>query len=238
MVRLLLLFLSVTALSYGQAPKIIPVDSLGYPIKVDTSLWMSEYCQEILRSWRLNYKRPELFTEVKGIECFKDNPKLESVFTCAFNQLQSCDGEFRTFLMVNKLFTSRDSVDLQKTFPGMNIPATNSQHIWSIRATVLFSKNMDASVNGKNASFDWKQYVTYYPDALAKEKFNADTAITYNFDLGPKEIYKNKYRHVRMLWLLKRDRGWVGVYCIYTPKAKKHLPGYWKAAEQIFKYDD
>lgn len=227
----------ISCLVHSQA-KVIPVDDEGREIPNDTSRWMSNYEVNILKSMRINYNKPVLFTEVAGFECFRDNPKLNEIISCVGNQLHSKNKEFIAFLPVYKILTTADSVRIQKSFPRMQIVPLDNQHAGQIRAKILESLGKDASVRGENANFNWRQYVIYYADKDAKQKFNADTAIKVPFSLKKDEAYLGKYNNLTAFVLQKNGRGFVMIYCLYTDKAKKKLNRYWKQVEGIYRYEN
>ncbi|MCH5600676.1 hypothetical protein [Niabella ginsengisoli] len=193
-----------SSLVYSQHVKITLVDSLGRELPIDTSRWMPKYHQNILASMRLVYKKSDLFKEVPGVECFKNNPKLNSILSCAGNQLHSADEEFMAFIPVYKTHTVVDSISLKRTFPGMQIGNLNNQHCGQIRAKILLALDKDASIKGENANFNWKVYVNYYSQDDAKFKFNADTAISFPIHLKETEYYKGKYKYLKALFLQKK----------------------------------
>lgn len=219
---------------------LILVDSLGraIPPDSDTSRWMGKDDINTLKTLKVIYKKPLIFIEVPGLDCFKRNPKLELMLTCSGNQLHSKDGEFITFISVNRFLKKADSVSLQQTFPEMRIADLNNQHVNQIRAAILYSLGKDAALRGENVAFNWKQYVHYYSDEEAIKIFNADTAITFITKLNDNEVYKGKYKYLKALYLQKKGRGFMEIYSLYSDKGKNHLPKYWHAVEGIFKYED
>lgn len=226
--------------AYSQSAKIIPVDSLGREILPDTNTsgWMGKDDIDMLKTIKVNYKKPESFLEVPGYDCFKGKGRLEAMLSCLRNQLRSKDGEFITFIPLNRFHTKKDSVNLRRSFPEMFISDLNLQHVYQIRAVILYSLGKDATLRGENSGFDWKRYVHYYSDEKAIQKFNADTAITFVIKLNDNEVYKEKYKYLKALYLQKKDRGFIELYCFYTDQGNKHLPKYWQAVEGIFKYED
>jgi len=236
-IRVLLPILLIFSVAHSQV-RIIPVDDEGKEIPNDTSRWMAKYEIDILKSARISYHKPASLTEVRGSECFRGNPKLEEVVSCAGNQLHSKNGDFIAFLPVYKFLTKMDSVRMQKSFPGMPIVDLDNQHAAMVRAKVLLSLSKNASIRGENADFNWRQYVTYYSDKDARRKFNADTAIKVPFPLKKEEAYLGKYNNLIALVLQKNGRGFVIIYCFYTDKAKRKLNYYWKQIEGIYRYED
>lgn len=225
----------------AQPPRIISVDSLGNEIPSDTGRWMPKSDRDRLANIRVTYKKPSDFSETPIIpvsECFKNNAKLESMFSCVSNLLVSNDEEFISFIPLHRFLTKADSISMQQSFPEMKLPNLNDQHAYSVRAQVLYSLGKNAAIRGPNAGFNWKEYVQYYADKDARRKFNADTAITYDVVLNDDEYYLGKYKYLRALVLQKKDRGFVAIYSFYTDKAKRRLAKYWKATEGILRYDD
>ncbi|MBX3257045.1 MAG: hypothetical protein KF862_23115 [Chitinophagaceae bacterium] len=220
----------------AQPPKIIPVDSLGKETIRDTN-WMSNDDNALLKSVKLNYEKLPFFDEVKAVECFKNNIKLEAMFRCLAHKLESRDKEVIVFLS-NHFLTKFDSINLRQSFPRMFIPDLNSQHIYEIRAQILYYLEKDATLFGENMGFNWKQYVRYYTSKESKRIFNADTAISYFITLKDKEAYEGKYQYMQALFLQKKDRGFAQLYGFYTDKSKKKLSKYWRKIEGIFKYED
>ncbi|WP_346238037.1 hypothetical protein ABDK00_003070 [Niabella insulamsoli] len=120
----------------------------------------------------------------------------------------------------------------------MPLGNVNQQHCAQIRAKTLLSLGKNAAIKGKNASFNWKPHVNYYPQDEAKAKFNADTAIHFSISLKDKEYFKGKYKYIKALFLQKNDSGFVNLYCLYTEEGKKNIHQYWKALETILRYDE
>lgn len=211
--------------AHAQPPKIIAVGNVD-------SNWMTQQSVDILKSMKLTYNRPVIFDEVMGTECFQDNAQLQATLTCAHRQLHSKDGQFIVFITIYKPFSKQDSTDMKKLMPGGNFNVIDKQHTYQIMGNIRESL-------GKEASLNWKKYVTYLNPKETKTKFNADTAIFLPIPfIGPEYYYKGKYNNLESLWLQKKGRGWVNFYCFYTDEAKKKLPEYRKAVEGIFRYEN
>lgn len=177
----------------------------------------------------LIYEKPKEFSEVKGIECFKKNPMLEQIVTCAGHQLHSNDGQFITFIPIYKPFTKADSVNMKQLMPGGNFDNIDKMHVNHIKNTIKVSA-------GKEAHNSWKQFVKYYTPDEALLKFNADTAVSCPIKLTPENFYLEKFNYLEALYIQKRGRGFINFFCFYTEKGKKNLPVYIKAIEGVFTY--
>ena len=193
--------------------------------------WMAKFHRTILDTMKVTLTKPSTFLEQEGVECFKPYPKLESILTCAGNQLISSDGEVLAFLYIYKPFRKADSISMQKMFPDRNFDVIDKVHANTIRNNIIFSQ-------GEKAASEWKKYVTYYPGSEAKTKFNADTAIKFSIPLKQEDFYKSKFQFLRALFIQKRDRGFLGIYVFSTPKAEGKIEDYWTQIETIFRYRD
>ncbi len=193
--------------------------------------WMAQFHRAILDTMKVTFTKPSTFLEEEGVECFKSYPKLESILTCAGNQLISKDGQVLAFLYIYKPFRKADSISMQKMFPDKSFDVIDKVHTNTIRNSIKFSE-------GAQAASNWKKYVTYYSDSDARTKFNADTAIKFSINLKQEDFYKNKFQFLRALFIQKRDRGFLGIYVFSTPTAEGKIEDYWAQLETIFKYRD
>jgi hypothetical protein len=214
----------------------LPITILGqtpqFSILGDTSKeWMVEYHRDILKSMKLRYSKPGLFRESPGTECFKAFPKLSLIITCAGNQLHSADDEFVAFIPVYRILTKQDSIDIKKMFPDALLEGLDQVHVNQIKGNIRYAF-------GDSAARNWKNHVTYYSPIDARNKFNADTAISFSLPLNANDYYQGKYNHLDALFLQKQGRGFICLYCFYTDKARKDLANYWKAIEGTFRYED
>lgn len=213
-------------IAHGQPPKIFGIGAVA------DSNWMTQHAVDILKSMELTYNRPAILDEVMGTECFKDNAQLEATLTCAHRQLHSKDGQFIVFISIYKPFDKQDSIDMKKLMPGRNFDLIDKKHTRHIMRDIRESL-------GKEASLNWKKYVTYLNPEETKTKFNADTAIFLPIPfVGPEYYYKGKYNNFEALYLQKKGRGWVNFYCFYTDNTKRKLAEYKKAVEAIFRYEN
>jgi hypothetical protein len=213
--------------------QIVFIFLLSNPCFSQSDKWISQsqHDLDILKSMKIVYNKPDGFKEVNRWECFKCKPKLEYILTCANNQLHSDDEQFIAFIPVYKFFTRKDSVDMKKRFPGMPFNVIDKIHSNTIKNNIKMSL-------GEDAARDYKKYIIYYSPEEAKRKFNADTAISFRIKLDSNDYYEEKYNHLDALFLQKKGRGYINFYCFYTDSDIKRLPEYWKAIEEVFKYED
>lgn len=184
---------------------------------------------KILTHLKITYKKPDGFKEVITTECFKDYPKLELTFSCLGNQLCAKDKQFVAFMPIFRTPTKEDSISMQKI--KIQLPPTDMRHIFQLKGVIR-------DYMGEEAAENWKKIVTYYPDEIAKNTFNADTVIRFTMPLRPEDYYKKKFKYVDALFIQKNGRGYVNFYCFYTDKAKKKLDYYWKKIEGVLRFED
>ena len=89
---------------------------------------------------------------------------------------------------------------------------------------------------------DWLSMIQFYPDEIAKKRFNADAAIRVSFNLHPEDYTQpndgtKEYKYVDVLMIQKDKRGDLGFYCLYTDEGKKNLNKYWKKIEKASKFE-
>ncbi len=192
--------------------------------------WMAKYFVDVLKSIKLDYKKPDGFKEVPGWDCFDSIPKLHLILSCANNQLYADDGHFMAFITINRPFTPHEIIEWKKLFPN-GLFDNNKAHMYQIKGNIKYAY-------GDQAALEWRKYVTYYSTADAKNKFNADTAITFPLKLDSSDYYKGKYKYLNVLFLEKKDRSWVSFHCFSDDEGKKNLAKYMKAIEGVFRYED
>jgi len=183
-----------------------------------------------LKLSKLKYTKPNLFNEVGKSECFYDNVKLKEMLTCVPNQLVSDDGEFVILYSLIRPTTKTDSISISKIFPG-SIRSLNGMHLGQLKHQISIAYDAEA---GKH----WKDYVTYYPRAESKAKFNADTAITHKIRLDSSFVFRGKYPNMATLLLQKKDLGFACMTLFYTDRAKANFKRYWQAMEGMLRYED
>lgn len=188
---------------------------------------------KILTSMKLIYQKPDGFTEVSDTECFDDNLHLKSAFSCLPNQLHADDQQFIAFMPVFRLPTPEDSIMMVRyLYP--NNPSGGSLDIMHINQI----KGLLRSILDEKEAKEWKKIVTYYPQEVARNKFNADTVMRFSITLRPEEYYKKEFKYVDALFLQKNGRKYINFYCFYTDKAKEHLADYWRKIESVLHYQD
>lgn len=192
--------------------------------------WMGTYSRE-LTSMKLPYQKPKGFKEVGKSECFKDYPKLESTFSCLSNRLVSNDEQFISFIAIPKVFTEKFQKQMETLFLGREFDYVDKQHANQIKGIIRSYYNEEAAKH-------WRDSVTYYPPDITKEKFNADSVISYSIALRPEDYYRNKYKYIDILLLQKKGRGYVYFVSFFTDKARQNINYYREKIEGVLRYEE
>lgn len=82
-----------------------------------------------------------------------------------------------------------------------------------------------------------RDYVTYMPDEYSKNHFNADTTLTFSFDMEGKKI-NDIYGHHKAILMYKRDASFsIRLDCFLTDKGLKDFDSkYLKDIEKMFRF--
>lgn len=192
--------------------------------------WIAPQDVAILKSMKLKYKKPRGFKEAyRASECFEPNSKLSLSLTCVVNKLYTKEEDFIAFMPLHRVFGPEEIADWKKIIPNFNYDVDQ-----------ILNSNLKRIIRvwyGDEAAGDWEQYVTYYPTAEAKRKFNADKAVTFSIKLDSAE-YFDRYKYLDVFSIQKKGRGSVSFYCFYDEKGKKNLAKYKKAIEGVLRYED
>ncbi|MDR6943810.1 hypothetical protein [Mucilaginibacter pocheonensis] len=185
---------------------------------------------DIMKSMKLEYKKPSGFDELRRSECFKSYPKLERIITCAYSQLRSTNQQLIVVTTLYRPLTKDDSVFMSRISPN-RIKSLDWMHEANIKG------NIEESL-GKDSAQYWRKFVKYYPQDKVKKTFNADSAITYSVNLDLRNYYQSKYRYLDVLCVAKKRRGVMYFFYLYTEEGKKHFPDYRASFEGAFRYLD
>lgn len=189
-------------------------------------LLSSKSDKQAVEIMKLNFSQPEGFIDEYLSECFGDNPKLFSMLlSCLDYGQHSKDGECVSFIQMFKPLTEEEISTINRLFPKHPVKE-GQQHIGKMQSIVK-------QYCGEEAAANWKDYVHYYTEEQAKQKFNADTAVLLTISLEKEFFYKGKYSHMDALFLSKNN-GNIENYLFYTDKAKRDIDQYRKGLEAMF----
>jgi len=91
---------------------------------------------------------------------------------------------------------------------------------------------------GDEIGDSWIDSVTVYSTEEARSKWNADSAFVFNLHLRPEDYYKKDFKHVKILLIQKKGRGYAYITSFYTDKAKEYFDKYWRRIEKTLRYED
>ncbi len=121
--------------------------------------------------------------------------------------------------------------DLDKIISKRKESLVDKQHCYQ-------TKEMFRSYYGNKVITSYRDSLIYYSQKDAKQIFNADTAYRFLIKLRSEDFYKRKYKSVEVIFLQKKDCGWVNLICFYTDKGKKKINKYRKQIEKVLKYKE
>ena len=217
----------------------------------------------VTEEMKLKYDMPEGFSEDNSEECFGEYPKLRSAFsivsswssTCLAPQLISDDDQFISFLEFAPIYTEEYEERLNIWFNrGRQHYSTNEMkekhHRWKMKRTLKGYYDVSGvyvnpndptqllydSYRVRNIGDSWRDSITVYSAKEARRKWNADSAFTFSLHLRPEDYYKKVFKHVKVLLILRKGRGYACIYSFYTDKAKENFDKYWRRIERVLRF--
>ena len=186
--------------------------------------WMRYVDRNILqRVMNIEYSHPKGFIgDSASIICLY-NP----LFTSCRNI--SLISEDKSFIACYSIFNPVSKEDSAKFYAGSKVNVLDMGHVRQVEHIVKQSF-------GKNAN--WKDFVHYFPSDEAKNRFNADTAfsVTILLDKEKTKYYENSYSHCTVLFLQKKGRGYVSIWCVYNEKSINNVDTFISAIEGTLRY--
>lgn len=143
------------------------------------------------------------------------------------------------FFFFTSLKTKEFVADMERIFKKKQ-PSINDFHRYQIRAQLAdFYRlyNLPKEEGDKKVSELWNENVRYATSDEAKRIANADTLIYVSLpELKGKEMYREKYNNVEMVYIQKEDRGFAFYILLFTDRAKKDLEYYKKKTLSTLRY--
>lgn len=221
-------------LSVGDEDRSIPIENK----------WLGDESTRILKLMGVTYCKPPEFDEAHISESFDHYPRIKKIISYAGNILHSQDGQCMVSFPLFPPFTANDTLyieSMKRYSPDDPLRVLDMQHMWQIRANIIFALGHDNYFLQGRSDVDWRQYLKYYPEEQSRSIFNADTAFRVSLNLEPgNELYdyQGKYKYLDALVLQKMGRGYILMYVFTTDEGQQRLPHYWKQIEGIFRYED
>lgn len=175
--------------------------------------WMPLYERSVLDSaMNIHYTHNDNFTL---------DTTLLSIWTARDNiRITSKDGNFTTFLQVDIPYVTGIIDSDTITYPMQIVFFANGKNI----------------VEDRNDYKDkWKDFVYYFSDSDAKEKFNADMALYIQLPANSYYSFE-KYTQSKFLIIHKTDQRYLAMLFLCTDDAKEKFDEYIAAIENSFRY--
>ena len=227
-------------------------------------VWDEDYLTHMIEAFRLDYQwrdstgrlsvtedmkmkfhLPEGFSEDNSRECFNGYHYLSSAFfECMNTQIHSNDGQLISFLQFAPLYSKIDEKRLRWVFGDFpKEKLFNIHHLYKMRGFIKRYYIRSGFDCGKYYYIDevgksWRDSITVLSTEEAREKFNADSAFTFSLHLRPKDYYKKDFKHLKVLLIQRKGRGYACIYTFYTDKAKENFDEYWRRVEKILRFED
>ena len=78
--------------------------------------------------------------------------------------------------------------------------------------------------------------ITVLSTEEAREKWNADSAFTFTLHLSTDYYYEKNFKHLKVLLIQRKGRGYACIYSFYTDKAKENFDEYWRRIERVLRF--
>jgi hypothetical protein len=159
----------------------------------------------------LDYVIPDGFTGIKYRECFDSLYQYSVILPCMTSHIVADNKHFQVSFLVYNKFTR-----------------SNCDHNIEIARNIRFSYG-DFFVDSM------KDYVQ--SDVGAQISTNADTVIICPLLLKKGSFY-NQYNHCNVVYLQKKNRGFIALYCFYDDVAFADRDKYMQKVKRMFHYRD
>ena len=203
------------------------IDSLMALVKPKYK-WMGSEGEMVADSMKLKYRKPKGFRQDGTLECFKDYPNLERTFSCIGHRLDSEDGQFLSFLSFVYFYEYHRKLYY---LSHKRKETVDAQPYWQ-RLGIL------RDYYGDDIDDSWRDSITVYSTEEARKKWNADSAFIFNLHLRPEDYYKKDFKHVKILLIQKKGRGYAYITSFYTDKAKEDFDKYWRRIEKTLRFEE
>ena len=197
---------------------------------------------------KMKYCKPEGFCQVDSAETFMDYMDLRNIIMNTSVSLRSGvgpflrsdDGQFISFLQFVPVFSKRyvERMSRSGCFNG-HFYFREHQDRPSLYTLAELLENyhhreMKDKIQWNNRCYDnysWRNSVSVFNTTEAREKFNADSAFTFTLHLSPEYYYEKNFKHLKVLLIQRKGRGYACIYSFYTDKAQEHFDKYWRRIE-------
>lgn len=194
----------------------------------DEPQWLSQE-KDSLNKMELQSKVVEGYTwsyNEAGFDLSSVTPSLSvdnkpSVHTC----IASKDSNFLIYFKADVLYPLKDSL-VEKVNDNQLLTTKKTGYWLWVEQDLMFSL-------GKSYDSLEKSIVHRMPMNYAKETYHADEVFTYPMNLKHGN-FQGKYNHFQVVYIVKKDRGVVRLYCFYNDQGNWNQRTYRKGVETMF----
>lgn len=178
---------------------------------------------------KMTYRKPKGFCQVDSAESFQGYPKLRDRLEriWAGPLLRSDDSQVISLLQFAPIFTDEfiEKMSIGKEAYRSFIKKILERHHYHTMREIIKGKS-------------WRDSITVLSTEEAHEKFNADSAFTFTLHLSPEFYYEKNFKHIKVLLIQRKGRGYACIYSFYTDKAQEHFDKYWRRIEKTLRFEE
>jgi len=172
---------------------------------------------------KMTYRKPEGFSQVDLAESFLGYPmwKYRSMLSEEIIGpfLRSDDGQVISFFQFAPIFS-------EKFMERVNRNKNASRRT----LTRILERHHRRKLR--------RDSITVLSTEEARSKWNADSAFTFTLHLSPEYYYEKDFKHLKVLLIQRKGRGYACIYSFYTDKAKENFDEYWRRIEKTLWFKD
>ena len=172
---------------------------------------------------KMTYRKPEGFCQVDSAERFLGYPmwKYRSMLSDEIigQFLRSDDGQVISFFQFAPIFS-------EKFMERVNRNKNASRRT----LTRILERHHRRKLR--------RDSITVLSTEEAREKWNADSAFTFTLHLSPEYYYEKNFKHLKVLLIQRKGRGYACIYSFYTDKAKENFDEYWRRIEKTLWFEE
>ena len=178
---------------------------------------------------KMTYRKPEGFCQVDSAESLRGYPKLRDRLggMWAGPLLRSDDSQMISILKFTPIFTDE--------FIGQ---MSRGNEAYRLFIKKILEKHHYHSMRRMISSNSWHDSITVLSTEEAREKWNADSAFTFTLHLSPEYYYEKNFKHLKVLLIQRKGRGYACIYSFYTDKAKENFDDYWRRIEKTLWFEE
>lgn len=178
---------------------------------------------------KMTYRKPEGFCQVDSAESLRGYPKLRDRLggMWAGPLLRCDDSQMISILKFAPIFTDE--------FIGQ---MSRGNEAYRPFIKKILEKHHYHSMRRMISSNSWRDSIRVISTEEARSKWNADSAFTFTLHLSPECYYEKNFKHLKVLLIQRKGRGYACIYSFYTDKAKENFDEYWRRIEKTLWFEE